>query len=55
MPKYKIHGSMYEPGIDNGSDANGYIHFWDVVEAETRFEAFELIYETTATVPRLPR
>jgi hypothetical protein len=44
MPKYKIHGSLYEPSSD-GADKNGYIHFWDVVDAPTETEAKTLTAE----------
>ena len=44
MPKFKIHGSMYEPSCD-GADRNGYIHFWDVVDAPTQEEAMAMTYE----------
>jgi len=36
---------MYEPGEDNGSDKNGYIHFWDVVEAKDEKEAMQIAWE----------
>ena len=45
MPKFKIHGFMFEPGTDNGSDRNGYIHFYDVIEAPAEDEAFGIAYE----------
>lgn len=44
MPKFKIHGSLYEPSCD-GADKNGYIHFWDVFDAPTESEAREMAYE----------
>jgi len=44
MPKYKIHGFLYEPSAD-GVDKNGYLHFWDVVEAPTVKEAYEMTWE----------
>lgn len=43
MPKFKIHGFLYEPG--EGADKNGYIRFWDVVEASTENEAKQLTAE----------
>jgi hypothetical protein len=44
MPRFKIHGFMFEPSSD-GADKNGYIHFYDVVEAETQTEASDITYE----------
>jgi len=43
--KFKVHGFMYEPGTDNGSDANGYIHFYDVVEAINETNARQIAWE----------
>jgi hypothetical protein len=44
MPKYKIHGFLYEPSCD-GAGKDGYIHFWEVIEAPTQDEAVEMAKE----------
>lgn len=44
MPKFKVHGSMYEPSSD-GANADGYLNFWDVVEADDEQEAIEIAKE----------
>jgi len=44
MPKFKIHGMLYEPDCD-GADKNGYIHFYDVFDAPTQESAMEMAYE----------
>lgn len=44
MPKFKVHGFMYEPSCD-GADKNGYIHFYDVVEAADQKEAYAIAWE----------
>jgi hypothetical protein len=44
MPKFKVHGMLYEPSCD-GADKNGYIHFFDVIEAPTKSEAMSMAWE----------
>ena len=44
MNKYKIHGSLYEPGAE-GCDREGYIHFFDIFEAENEAEAKQMAWE----------
>ena len=45
MPKkFKVTGSIYEPSCD-GADRDGYLRFWDVIEAEDALEAVELAKE----------
>jgi len=43
MPRYKVTGSFYEPGEFAGKD--GYIRFWDVIEADTGQDAIEMALE----------
>jgi hypothetical protein len=44
VPRYRIHGSLYEPSCD-GADKDGYIHFWEVVDAPTADEALAITHE----------
>lgn len=44
MPKFRVLGQLYEPSCD-GADKDGYIRFWDVVEAVDTDEAIELTRE----------
>jgi hypothetical protein len=42
--RHKVHGFLLEPSSD-GADKNGYIHFYDVIEADSQDEAFRMAYE----------
>ena len=42
--KFMLHGMLYEPSCD-GADKNGYIHFYDVFEAESQDEAMNMAFE----------
>jgi hypothetical protein len=44
MPKFKVHGSFYGPN-EEGANKEGYIEFWDVIEADTETEAIEMAKE----------
>lgn len=42
--KFKLHGHLYEPSCD-GADKNGYIHFYEVIEASSATEAIAIAKE----------